>query len=209
MRMKWNEVTRFSMVIAVILYVGTFFLAFAFGAYFEHARMAMQSVPPPPAQQSGGAAGSRCGGFIRGAATCASGFHCQLNASRPDTGGICVADSASAPTGTSTASSTVPAWAQGMTIVTQSDQGKTIKLSLHERFALRLGNNLKWKLTFAPKDGVNLVPNTISAGGFQGVYEAAKIGTTTLSAEGQPICAAGTACPQFIMEVPVTFVISP
>ncbi|MES2409430.1 MAG: hypothetical protein V4509_03990 [Patescibacteria group bacterium] len=39
--------------------------------------------------------GEHCGGFIRNAPVCATGFHCQLTVSRPDTGGICVADKGS------------------------------------------------------------------------------------------------------------------
>ena len=37
--------------------------------------------------------GEHCGGNIRFAPVCASGYHCQLVISRPDTGGTCVADS--------------------------------------------------------------------------------------------------------------------
>jgi len=40
-------------------------------------------------------AGEHCGGFIRFAPVCATGYHCQLVVSRPDTGGTCVADSVS------------------------------------------------------------------------------------------------------------------
>ncbi len=39
--------------------------------------------------------GGSCGGFIRGAGVCAAGLHCQINTHRPDTGGVCVADTAS------------------------------------------------------------------------------------------------------------------
>ena len=37
-------------------------------------------------------AGEHCGGFIRNAPVCSTGYHCQLVVSRPDTGGICAAD---------------------------------------------------------------------------------------------------------------------
>lgn len=40
---------------------------------------------------SGGTAGAHCGGFIRNAPTCATGYHCVLTPGRPDTGGTCVA----------------------------------------------------------------------------------------------------------------------
>lgn len=38
--------------------------------------------------------GEHCGGFMRNAPVCASGFHCQLTAGRPDTGGTCQSDAA-------------------------------------------------------------------------------------------------------------------
>ncbi|MDE1965804.1 MAG: hypothetical protein KGI41_00985 [Patescibacteria group bacterium] len=46
-------------------------------------------------------AGEHCGGFIRNAPVCAAGFHCELAALRPDTGGTCVADTATSTTGVS------------------------------------------------------------------------------------------------------------
>jgi len=36
--------------------------------------------------------GEHCGGFIKDAPVCTKGYHCLLNVSRPDTGGICLAD---------------------------------------------------------------------------------------------------------------------
>ncbi len=41
---------------------------------------------------TGRTAGMHCGGFIRNAPTCPSGYHCQLNLRYPDTGGVCVAN---------------------------------------------------------------------------------------------------------------------
>jgi hypothetical protein len=57
------------------------------------------SAMPAPA---GGMAGAHCGGNIRNAPTCAAGYHCQLDTSRPDTGGTCVADTASSTPQTTT-----------------------------------------------------------------------------------------------------------
>ncbi|MHB1162983.1 MAG: hypothetical protein ACYCZZ_00410 [Minisyncoccota bacterium] len=42
-------------------------------------------------QSSGGGAGASCGGFIKNAPTCATGYHCKLGAIA-DKGGVCVAD---------------------------------------------------------------------------------------------------------------------
>jgi hypothetical protein len=36
--------------------------------------------------------GQHCGGFIKNAPVCATNLHCQLTISRPDTGGVCVAN---------------------------------------------------------------------------------------------------------------------
>ena len=48
---------------------------------------------------AGVGAGAHCGGFIQNAPTCAPGLHCQLEASRPDIGGICVANEAAGGSG--------------------------------------------------------------------------------------------------------------
>lgn len=39
--------------------------------------------------------GEHCGGFLQNAPVCATGFHCQLVVSRPDTGGVCVVNATS------------------------------------------------------------------------------------------------------------------
>lgn len=39
---------------------------------------------------TGGGYGAHCGEFIQNAPTCGTGYHCQLNSSNPDTGGMCV-----------------------------------------------------------------------------------------------------------------------
>ena len=47
---KWNEVTWYSKIVAVIVYVGTFFLAFHLGAVYEAALYAgtrVEWVTPP------------------------------------------------------------------------------------------------------------------------------------------------------------------
>lgn len=36
--------------------------------------------------------GEHCGGNIKDPKTCATGYHCELSISNPDTGGTCVAD---------------------------------------------------------------------------------------------------------------------
>jgi hypothetical protein len=97
MKIEWNRVTWYSKLLAVVIFVGTFLLAFKLGMAYEAARA---GTPwdvdnwhgEESTQPTGGTAGAHCGGFIKDAPTCAAGFHCQLTVSRPDTGGVCVAD---------------------------------------------------------------------------------------------------------------------
>jgi hypothetical protein len=80
------------------------------------------STPAGTQQAStGGTAGAHCGGNIMNAPTCAAGYHCQLAVNRPDTGGTCVADTAT----TTPQTTTTP---QGVTF------------SFPDAFALATGN---------------------------------------------------------------------
>ena len=207
MALEWNRVTWYSKLVAVLLFVATFAGAFYLGIAWEEAHIAGALTTMPGATQTppvlGGEAGARCGGFIRNAPTCTSGFHCQLDVNAPDTGGTCVADEAA-----TTASSTVPSWATGMQILTGDDNGATFHLTQNERFAVRLGSTLAWVLTFAPAGNVTRVANSLTTDGFQGIYEADALGTTTLTATGHPVCAPSEACPQFIVEYSATLVVS-
>lgn len=47
-------------------------------------------TPAPAATSSTVGLGEHCGGFIRNAPECAIGLQCELNRTRPDTGGTCV-----------------------------------------------------------------------------------------------------------------------
>lgn len=202
MHIEWNRVTWYSWVAAILVFVGTFIVAFNIGILWEKAHIAMSITETPATAQDGGAgnaggtAGAHCGGFIQNAPTCADGLHCQLDVSRPDTGGTCVPDQAAA---------TVPDWAQGMTVITQASQGQTVELAKDERFAVELGDSLDWTLSWDPDGAITRVPNSIDTGGFQGIYEADTAGTATLTANGRPVCAAGEMCPQFIVNVTVRF----
>jgi hypothetical protein len=98
-------------------------------------------------------------------------------------------------------------WEQGMTIVTTKDNFQTVHLSKNERFVIQLGSDLKWTLTFDPATGITRVPNSTTANGIQGIYEADQVGSITMHAAGAPVCKAGQACPMFLVEDTVTFVV--
>jgi len=51
-------------------------------------------LPEAAPSSSAGATGMHCGGFIRNAPTCPTGYHCQLNSRSPDTGGVCLPNQA-------------------------------------------------------------------------------------------------------------------
>ncbi|HUX80851.1 MAG TPA: hypothetical protein VMV38_00830 [Candidatus Paceibacterota bacterium] len=207
MKIEWNKVTWYSKLAASIVFVATFFLAFHLGISWEQTQVEMARTQLPVSNGDAtttdgtsipNASGSVCGGFIKNASTCPVGYHCQLGAVA-DKGGTCVADAVTAST-----SSPIPS---DMVTVTQQDQNTTVHLTKNERFAIQFGN-LSWALSFIPGGAITRVPNTLSTGGYQGVYEANQIGTVTLRAEGRPICKAGEVCPQFIQELHITFVIS-
>ena len=99
MKIEWNRVTWYSKLAAVVVFLGTFLVAFNLGILWEqaHVETAITATPgastgTPMSAPTGGKDGAHCGGFIRNALICATGYHCQLTVSRPDTGGTCVKD---------------------------------------------------------------------------------------------------------------------
>ncbi len=104
------------------------------------------------------------------------------------------------------ASTTVPSGEQGMKVITNADNGHIITLTKNERFVLQLGNSLKWNIAFIPPL-ISRVSNSTTAGGVEGIYEADALGTTTMRATGAPMCDPHQACPEFLAETTVTFVI--
>ena len=102
MKIEWNKVTWYSKLLAAVLLVVTFAIAFSLGARYEALLGSWADVNqhndggevvPTPAAKAG--LGEHCGGFIRNAPECGQGLHCELALAHPDTGGVCVADAAS------------------------------------------------------------------------------------------------------------------
>ena len=199
MNIQWNAVTWYSKLLAVAVFLAAFFLAFNLGilseqTYVETALLQYPVTVDNTASTTDSGAPMVCGGFVRNALTCPAGYHCQLG-TIADKGGVCVRD----------ATTTFPI-PSGMQTITPQDQGATIKLKKNERFAIEFGT-LSWTLTFTPASAITRVANTISTNGYQGVYEANQNTTVTLSAEGRPICKPYEACPQFIQQIRITFII--
>ena len=74
-----NNTQRLLLVLAGVLVVAGGVYAYALPA-------------PSPSSAPVAGAGEHCGGFIKDAPVCSSGYHCELKVSMPDTGGTCVAD---------------------------------------------------------------------------------------------------------------------
>jgi photosystem II stability/assembly factor-like uncharacterized protein len=78
-------------------------------------------------------------------------------------------------------------------VVTLSDDGGTIELSVGQRFLLNLGAadgnpGYDWTVTVANPAIVSQVTDVLAIQGSQGLYEARTTGRTTVSATGDPIC---------------------
>ncbi len=115
--------------------------------------------------------------------------------------------SSSPTTGSGTSvSTTTPDWEKGMQVITNSDNNSVVHLTKNERFVIQLGTGLQWSLAFEPAAGITRVPNSTTANGIQGIYEADGVGTTTLHATGAPICDPHQACPMFLAVFTATFV---
>ncbi len=72
--------------------------------------------------------------------------------------------------------------------VTLQDQGKTVQLAVGETFLLQLGEDYTWDIQIADPAVLSRVVNITVVRGAQGVYQALKSGTTTLTAAGDPVC---------------------
>ena len=92
MTIQWNRVTWYSKLLAIIIFVGTFAIAFCLGASWQRAQTDNAAAEPVSGAPVVGA-GAHCGGNIKDAPVCGAGYHCQLKVSMPDTGGTCVKNS--------------------------------------------------------------------------------------------------------------------
>ena len=75
--------------------------------------------------------------------------------------------------------------------MTLDDSHKSVILKVGQRFLLNLGEEVDWTVDVADQTIVSRVVNIAVIRGTQGVYQAHKVGHTTLNAAG--IC--GTANP--------------
>ena len=78
--------------------------------------------------------------------------------------------------------------ASGQLTVTRADQGKTIQLKVGDRFLLDLGEGYDWTVDIDHPEVVSPVIGILTIRGSQGIYEAHKAGTATLTATGDPTC---------------------
>jgi hypothetical protein len=76
----------------------------------------------------------------------------------------------------------------GPRTVTIDDAGKTIDLKVGDSFLLALGDAFEWNVTIADPSIVSRQVNILVVRGAQGVYNAHKVGRTTLQAVGDPPC---------------------
>lgn len=86
-----------------------------------------------------------------------------------------------------------------MVSVTRADDGGTVDVRKGSRFLLNLGD-LQWTISISDPSVISRVPNISVIRGAQGVYNALKAGTTTISAEGRPACDPSSMCPQYVVE---------
>lgn len=100
-----------------------------------------------------------------------------------------------------------PATTAGSLVVTQVDNGATLRLVVGQEFLLDLGSSLDWAATVADLDVVSRVIGVLVVQGAQGIYEARAPGTTVLSAIGSPNCSSGI-CPLYRVAFKVTITVN-
>ncbi len=75
-----------------------------------------------------------------------------------------------------------------MTQVTPAINGETMSLDVGQRFLLNLGAGYTWSVLVGNSGVLNRVPTVLNIAGTQGLFEAARPGTTLLTATGVPLC---------------------
>ena len=81
-------------------------------------------------------------------------------------------------------------------IVGQAEAGRTVTIVDHSCVTLRLGGGLRWS---TPHPSNSHVRVTTAAGANSWYATGLHTGTTTITSAGRPNCAAGQACPAFIV----------
>ena len=76
----------------------------------------------------------------------------------------------------------------GAKIVTLEQSNQAISLKKGQSFLLKLGDSHDWSVDISNQTVVSRVMNVMVIRGAQGLYQAHNIGTTTLTATGDPVC---------------------
>lgn len=76
----------------------------------------------------------------------------------------------------------------GAKIVTLEQNNQAISLKKGQSFLLKLGDSHDWSVDISNQTVVSRVMNVMVIRGAQGLYQAHNIGTTTLTATGDPVC---------------------
>ena len=76
----------------------------------------------------------------------------------------------------------------GTKIVTLEQNNQAISLKKGQSFLLKLGDSHDWSVNISNQTVVSRVMNVMVIRGAQGLYQTHNIGTTTLTATGDPIC---------------------
>lgn len=105
--------------------------------------------------------------------------------------------------GSENATSTPDTIQSDQAAVTQADNGKTVTVKVGSRFVLKLGEE-QWTVDVSDPTVIRRLPNFMMVRGAQGIYQVLKPGTTTLSAQGRPVCNAGEMCAQYIVNFSTT-----
>lgn len=87
------------------------------------------------------------------------------------------------PTGTDTGGAV-----EGQSTITLEDNGKTFNLHVGEGFLLKLGEGYDWQINISDQNVLSRVKNMAVIRGAQGIYQALKPGTVSVSATGDPEC---------------------
>lgn len=95
--------------------------------------------------------------------------------------------------------------------ITLADNDKTVQVHVDQTVQVALGVQMDWRITsIADPSVISAVPgvNTLVRG-TQLIARAHRVGTTTIDAQGAPICPSGQACPMILAVFHVTIDVVP
>ena len=94
--------------------------------------------------------------------------------------------------------------AQALQTLTYADNGSTVNASVGDTIELQLSPQMNWDVSVSDSTVLATASSAALAPDVQGLWQAASVGQSSITANGRPVCNPGEACPQLIIHFQAT-----